>query len=184
MTSWAPTRGQGFSVLRYSSSVRRTLRLLLICLLSLALPFKALAGVAMIGCGPAHHASMTRAAAPNATVATRAASAPEGRDAHAAHGDAAGVQVWVAHGSVGDGDGALDVAAGPDSAKPAADHGSKVSTVKCSSCAPCCAAAAPAPDHHRWPAAGPDHRESAFCADRYSGVVTDVPHEPPRQILA
>lgn len=184
MTSWASTQGQGFHGLRYSSAVRRNFRFLLICLLSLALPFKALAGAAMVGCGPAHHAAVTGAAAPNATLAAQAADGLGARDAHAAHGGAAGAQGQHAGGLVADVDVALDGAAKPDSAKPAIDHGAKASTVKCSSCAACCAAAAPAPDFHRWTAAGPDHRESPFRADRYSGVVTDVPHAPPRLILA
>lgn len=170
----------GLGLLRYSPGVRRTLRLLLICVLSLALPFKALAGVAMIGCGPTHHASMLLMAAAKPAVHSDAAAAHGAHAMHAEHTMAPGDPTADAAANI-------DGAASADGAKPAVDHGAnaaKAAKVKCSSCAPCCAAAAPAPDAHRWPTAEPSHREAAFLGDRYSGVVTDVPHEPPRLILA
>jgi hypothetical protein len=171
------THEPGLDLLRYSHGVRRTLRLLLICLLSLALPFKALAGVAMIGCGPKHHASMVRMADAKPVVHAEASAGHGAHAMHASQSPSQGEPMADAAGSEGG-------AAAPDSTKSATDHGAKAAKGKCSSCAPCCAAAAPAPDHHRWPTAEPAHRESPFRADRYSGVITDVPHEPPRLILA
>jgi hypothetical protein len=49
--------------LRYDPRVFVKIRLLLIGLLIVALPFKAMAGVFMLGCSPAHHAHMMNAAA-------------------------------------------------------------------------------------------------------------------------
>lgn len=178
VTGLSPIPGQGVSSLRYSRRVRRILRLSLICLLLLALPFKALAGLAMVGCGPAHHAQMARAAVVNVIVDTEAGGAhsmPAGHaDAHSGHSPGAAADAPA--------DGGDTAAADPST--PAADHGAQVAKVKCSNCAPCCAPAAPAPDSDRWSAAEPSSRAAAVSANHYSGVVTDVPHEPPRLILA
>lgn len=64
-----------------------------------------------------------------------------------------------------------------------ADH-SKQLKMKCSSCAPCCSVAAPAPEQ-----ASISHAESvsttvAFQAIRFPAIFADVPHRPPRLTLA
>lgn len=131
-----------------------TVRVLLIWLVVAALPFKAVAAVAMIACGPGHQAITAHAAQADPT-------------AHAAHG---------AH----HGHHAADSDSAGDRGAPASDgtaHGAKL---KCSSCAPCCGATAPASDGVRLPVRPPATGLAATERPPRAGVVEDVPHRPPR----
>ena len=151
--------------LRYSLVVHPMLRLLLICLLAIALPLKAVASVAMVGCGPVHHGAHSggeaAAAASSHTHGSHGGSdAPAGEHAPAPGNEPGG----TAHGDK--------------------HHGSKLSAAKCSSCAPCCAAVAPAPDSRGFAALAPAATALPFATSSYRGVVGDVPHKPPRLFLA
>ncbi len=142
--------------------------MLLICLLVIALPLKAVAAVTMVGCGPVHHAAGKSVKVQAAAVAHDHGSHASGSEHHGSSGDHAAE-------SGGKPDGAAD------SGK---HHGAKMANAKCSSCAPCCAAAAPAPELHRFAGIEPAADELPFAATSYRGVIDDVPHKPPRPFLA
>lgn len=140
----------------------RALRLVLIGLMVLAVPFKGAAATAMLSCGEAHHDVSTVAVAhgPHDTVADE--------ERAAAHAHAHDASVAVPH--------APDD--GNNDSGPAGAH-----ILKCSACAPCCAAAAPGSEAI---ALGePDvvafvgQAGEPWC----SGVTGDLPDRPPRLIL-
>jgi hypothetical protein len=147
----------------------RLVRLLLICIIAAAIPLKGLAAVTMISCGPGHQRQV-------------AASAPahhgESASTKASHHGAAETRATA---------GSLDASQlvdNEDETSPAAAKGSASALkMKCSSCSPCCAAAAPAPEQQTH---SPDLQASRFTFNDtgYVGVVTDVPHRPPRTVLA
>lgn len=60
----------------------------------------------------------------------------------------------------------------------------KAATLKCSGCAPCCAAAAPAFEPARVLRAELSSCSVSFEDMHFVGAVVDVPHRPPRLILA
>jgi hypothetical protein len=144
----------------------RLVRLLLICIMAAAIPLKGVAAVTMIGCGPGHQrqAAASMQAHHSASVSQKASD----------HGTAES-SALDADESTGIADGAL-----ADSSKEGSAAAVKM---KCSSCSPCCAAAAPAPDEQT---GSPDLQASrfSFSSAGYVGVVTDVPHRPPRTLLA
>jgi hypothetical protein len=147
----------------------RLVRLLLICIIAAAIPLKGLAAVTMLGCGPGH----SRQAA--ASMQAHHSGSASLKSSH--HG--------VADTSVASA--ALDAGEAADIADGASPESSKDSAaavkMKCGGCSPCCAAAAPAPEQQTGP---PDLQASrfTFSSAGYVGVVTDVPHRPPRTFLA
>jgi hypothetical protein len=148
----------------------RLVRLLLICIIAAAIPLKGLAAVMMIGCGPGHQRQV---------AASTPAHHGESASTKASHVDAAESQATA---------GSLDASELVDSADDTSRAASEASSasalkMKCSSCSPCCAAAAPAPDQQT---SSPDLQASRFSFNDtgYVGVVTDVPHRPPRTFLA
>jgi hypothetical protein len=140
----------------------RVLRLVLIGLMVLAVPFKGAAATAMLSCGEAHHGvgTATVAHGPHDTVAD------EERAAAHTHAHNASVAVQQAPDD------------GNNDSGPAGVH-----ILKCSACAPCCAAAAPGseaialgePDVVAFVGLGVE----PWC----SGVTGDLPDRPPRPIL-
>jgi len=148
----------------------RLVRFLLICIMAAAIPLKGVAAVTMIGCGPGHQrqAAASMQAHHSASVSQKVS---DHRTAESSVTPAA----LDADESTGIADGAL-----ADSSKEGSAAAVKM---KCSSCSPCCAAAAPAPDEQT---GSPDLQASrfSFSSAGYVGVVTDVPHRPPRTLLA
>jgi hypothetical protein len=143
--------------------MRSVWRVLLIWLVVAVLPFKAVGGVTMAGCGPVHEAARTQAVE---------------LPVHAAHqGDVAEDEGHAAHHLPADTTNLTDL-----DAETASSGGT--AKVKCSSCAPCCAAVAPAFPSRALPgfAAGSSEVVS-FLIETYAGVVADVPRRPPREIL-
>lgn len=145
-------------LLRYDDGMRPALRLILVCLLALALPVKAIAGLTMPGCilAPAHAAAVHD---------LTAEPAPEAHDD--CHGHAADAGPGPQHdpaGSDGHGHG----------------HGHGHGSGKCSSCSPCSLVAGPAPAGPSTPALLPSHPCVSQPSAAPAGVVADVPHEPPR----
>jgi hypothetical protein len=148
------------------SSVSHLTRLLLIWLIATAVPLKGLAAVAMIGCGPSHHDGTRSSLILTADHSTHGALPSTEQTAVAKH-----VAADVVQASDADDDA---------SPAPATDVGPKL---KCSGCAPCCAAAAPAPGFSKLAHAEPRSHPPAARDDPFSGVATEVPHRPPRLIL-
>jgi hypothetical protein len=137
-------------------------RLLLIWFIAAAVPLKGLAAVTMGGCGPEHHSPREAAA----TVA------------HATHGDFHEVLLEL---------GAGNVVAGNQGAETGLDSSTGHSAqlkMKCSSCAPCCSVAAPAFARTTMVQAESASTAVAFLEIRFPAVFADVPHRPPRLILA
>lgn len=141
-------------------------RLLLIWFIAAAVPLKGLAAVTMGGCGPGHHSP--------------GQSGEVGQ--HVAHVDS-----HEASGDLGLDDSVSPTEAVDEALQAASDastgHSAQLK-MKCSSCAPCCSAAAPALER-----VGISHAESAstavaFLEIRFPAVFADVPHRPPRLILA
>lgn len=153
----------------------RAARVLLIWLVAALVPLKGLAAATLLGCGPGHAAGWTERGAV---------------DMHAGHAGAAD-QTAHAHGHAvaQDAQGAADVqepaaGAGDAAAKKGNSSLPHGLAIKCSSCAPCCAAAAPAPRTLEVSAVAPVTDLVVFRVGRYVGIVPDVPHRPPRPILA
>jgi hypothetical protein len=147
----------------------RVVRLLLICIMAVAIPLKGLAAVTMIGCGPGHQRQVA------ANTPTHHSESASTKASH--HGAA---EARATSGSLD----ASEVVNIADQTSPAAAEGSASALkMKCSSCSPCCAAAAPAPEQQ---ARSPDLQATrfSFSDTGYVGVVTDVPHRPPRTFLA
>lgn len=142
----------------------RVLRLVLIGLMVLAVSFKGAGATSMLACGEAHHGVAAAAAAhgPNETAV--------GEERAAAHTHA------HAHETPGTALHAPD--ADNNDSSSAGAH-----TLKCSACAPCCAAAAPGSEVIAL--AEPDVVASVgqdvepWC----SGVTSGLPDRPPRPIL-
>lgn len=166
--------------------MRLTLRFFVLWLLVLAVPLKAMAGVAMVGCGPGHHVGNTL------QIVSVAVDVAGGGVAHhgAGHGQASDL-IQVSQGADSPGmnadkgdapDTRLSGKAPHEEGKPSSQFG-KLGAGKCGNCAPCCAAAAPASEStvnvgriasdDRW----------LDVSDSYVGVVSEVPHQPPRSIL-
>jgi hypothetical protein len=147
----------------------RLVRLLLTCIMAVAIPLKGVAAVTMLGCGPGH----SRQAA--ASMQAHHSGSASLKSSH--HGMA---DTSVAPAALDAGE-AADIADGasPESSKDSA----AAVKMKCGGCSPCCAAAAPAPEQQTGP---PDPQASrfTFSSRGYVGVVTDVPHRPPRTFLA
>lgn len=139
------------------------LRLVLTCLLAVVIPLKGMAGVGMVGCGPSHHGPSAAVMQAAHAVAPEVLGGMDVRGGQAMHGgqELAGAQN---HG---------------DAKKPTVDPG-KLMKVKCSSCAPCCAAAAPASEVARFVDLMSGEDGPTFFAYRYRGVFSDVPLHPPR----
>lgn len=136
-------------------------RVLLIWLLAVSVPLKAIAMGSALGCGPGHHGDP----AAQAAEAARTAVAHDLSD----HGIAAGGDESQVAAELGD---VLDHEHGGSPASHA--------KVKCGTCAPCCTAAAPAVG----PMAALLDLQPVdgipFAAGYYAGVQVDVPHRPPR----
>ena len=98
--------------------------------------------------------------------------------AHATHGDFHEVRHGLGSGNVGPGN--QDVEAGLDSST---GHSAQLK-MKCSSCAPCCSVAAPAFARTTMVQAESASTAVAFLEIRFPAVFADVPHRPPRLILA
>lgn len=147
----------------------RLVRLLLICIMAAAIPLKGVAALTMIGCGPGHQRQV-------------AASAPahhgESASTKASHVGAAETEA-----TAGSLNASEPVNSADDTSRAASEASASALKMKCSSCSPCCAAAAPAPDQQT---SSPDLQASRFSFNDtgYVGVVTDVPHRPPRTLLA
>lgn len=155
----------------------RAARVLLIWLVAALVPLKGLAAATLLGCGPGHAAGWTERGA----VDIDAGHAGAADHAAHAHGHA------VAQGAQGDA-GEQEPAAVVGEPVAAAKKGNSTPphglAIKCSSCAPCCAAAAPAPRTLEVSAVAPVTDLVVFRVGRYVGIVPDVPHRPPRPILA
>jgi hypothetical protein len=136
------------------------LRVLLICLLAVSVPLKAIAMGSAMGCGPGHHDALAAQSAEIGPGVT-----------HDTHEDDASLGVHHVHASA-DSDGTDDH-----------EHASSASgqaKVKCGTCAPCCTAAAPAVEClalalDPLPADG-----IPFASRYYAGAQVDVPHRPPK----
>jgi hypothetical protein len=146
----------------------RLVRLLLICIIAAAIPLKGLAAVTMISCGPGHQRQVA------ASTPAHHGEAPSTMASHHGAAETATPGSLEASESVDN----------EDETSAAASKGSASALkMKCSSCSPCCAAAAPAPEQQTH---SPDPQASRFSFNDtgYVGVVTDVPHRPPRTVLA
>lgn len=172
--------------MRYHESMRVKLRLILLWVLVLALPFKAMAGVAMFGCGPGHHPLQALHVAASTTSVANLEMDHHGADQ-------------------GQSPGALEVSSEPASPATTADAGDasdnrlsgktvqgdgtsssqpgKTSAGKCGSCAPCCVVAAPACECAVYVGRTASDDGWLDFSDPYVGVVIEVPHQPPRSIL-
>jgi len=163
-------------------------RLLLTCLLAVALPLKGLAASSMLACGPNHHADAA------AVAHAHGAAAP----AHA-HAHEYAMAATPAHGhDHGDGDGAAhDHAAGHD-----AGSGSGLSAIqpgnaaaadqttglqvhsKCGTCAPCCVSAALTSDQSLHIAAAANSADFPALAAGHASPPAGRLDRPPRSFLA
>jgi hypothetical protein len=141
------------------------LRLVLIGLMVLAVSFKGAAATSMLACGEGHH-GMAAAAAAHGLHETAV-----GEERVAAHTHAHAHEVAVAPLHAPDADN--------NDSSPAGAH-----MLKCSACAPCCAAAAPGSEVIAL--AEPDVVASVGQGVEpwYPGVTSDLPDRPPRLILA
>lgn len=137
-------------------------RLLLIWFIAAAVPLKGLAAVTMSGCGPGHHSSREA----NEIVQLET------------HGDFHEVREDVRSGNTGAGSQGVETV--PDSST---GHSAQLK-MKCSSCAPCCSVAAPAFERTSISQADSASTAVAFLEIRFPAVFADVPHRPPRLILA
>lgn len=141
-------------------------RLLLIWFIAAAVPLKGLAAVTMGGCGPGHHS-------PRASVAV----VP-----HEAHADSHEVREDIRSGESGSEAEAVNEV--PQTAPESSTGQSPQLKMKCSSCAPCCSVAAPALERVSISHADSTSTAVAFLEIRFPAVFADVPHRPPRLILA
>jgi hypothetical protein len=137
-------------------------RLLLIWFIAAAVPLKGLAAVTMAGCGPGHHSP--REAAEIVQLETHG-------DLHEVRGDIR----------------SRDAGAGSQGVETVPDSSTGQSAqlkMKCSSCAPCCSVAAPASERASISQTDSASTAVTFLEIRLPEVVADVPHRPPRLILA
>lgn len=137
-------------------------RLFLIWFIAAAIPLKGLAAVSVGGCGPGH------AAARGATEVVQ----------HETHGDFHEVPADVRS------DDAAAAYAGVESVADSARGHSAQLKLKCSSCVPCCSVAAPAFERARISQAESAAAAVASVEIPLPGVFADVPHRPPRLLLA
>ncbi len=141
-------------------------RLLLIWFIAAAVPLKGLAAVTMGGCGPGHHSPSQ----PGVVVQ------------HATHVDAHdGREDLRFDDSVSATETVNDVL--QTASDPTTGHSAQLK-MKCSSCAPCCSVAAPALERMSISHAESASTAVAFLEIRFPAVFADVPHRPPRLILA
>lgn len=138
------------------------IRLILIWLIAITVPLKGLAAVSMVGCGPVHEA------------AAGVAAGMAGHVHHNVHADGAEPVAESAEPGAGIEPAQVDMS-------KAVGHLLKM---KCSSCSPCCGAAAPAADPATTLPMQPESPGVPFVDAPYAGVVTDVPHRPPRPARA
>jgi hypothetical protein len=134
------------------------IRLVLIWLIAITVPLKGQAAASMIGCGPVHQAAAGMAA----------------EMAEHVHGEVQAEALQSPFQSA-----EPDAGNGPAPAdfSKAVGHLLKM---KCGNCSPCCAAAAPAVDPSTTLPVQPESTGVPFVDAGYSGVITDVPHRPPR----
>lgn len=137
-------------------------RLILLWLI-VAIPLKGLAAVTMLGCGPAGHHS-PRGSAEVVQHETILDSHEDKRDVRVDP---------VKPGNEGD----------ESAVNWSPDHSQQLK-MKCSSCAPCCSVAAPAPEQASISQAESVSTTVAFQAIRFPAIFADVPHRPPRLTLA
>ncbi|MBI5716317.1 MAG: hypothetical protein HZC37_01365 [Burkholderiales bacterium] len=152
------------------------LRSLVICFMAAVIPLKGLAGASMLGCGPGHHGSTST----QESGSTRPAPGPGEHAAHAVHHapeSSAAVPRESSRASASD-------AVPAESARSGQADDHRVAVTKCSSCAPCCAAAAPGSEPVRLPEFQTTIRIAALRAQPHVGVDPDVPLRPPRPLLA
>jgi hypothetical protein len=150
------------------------LRLTLIWLIAATVPLKGLAAVSMIGCAPVHHAI----AGTVAGMVGHAHDHARDHDHAQANAHEVGHAPQVPYASTEPGAGIESAAA--DAAPSAGD----LLTAKCSGCSPCCAAAAPAAEPPTVLPTQPAACGVPFVGAQHAGVVTDVPHRPPRPTRA
>jgi hypothetical protein len=154
-------------------------RLLLLWLMAIVVPVKGLAAASMIGCAARHDAAIGATAPHQHHHAAHAGMAPSAAT-HAAHN----------HGSAPHGHEASTVTAdSPDAqavatAQPAPGDAAPAATHKCSGCAPCCAAAAPAAEPVVLPRADLVSRVLGQHDEGCAAFVTAAPERPPRPLLA
>lgn len=172
----------------------RAVRVLLIWLIAAVVPLKGLAAASLIACGPGHAGAVHADPAMHGVGSGHAAINAQVGDA--GHADSAGHAAHahahvLDHGVVPQAQGAagvpatLDALAATDADASAQDGtASPGLATKCSSCAPCCAAAAPAPRSLALPSVAPAADMVVVSDARYVGIVCDIPHRPPRLILA
>lgn len=135
-------------------------RVLLIWLLAVSVPFKAIAMGSAMGCGPGHHGALAAQSAGSAAGVAHDTYEHDGSPGgHHAHASA-------------DSDGTDD--------HEHANSAGGQAKVKCGTCAPCCTAAGPAVEPLA-PALDPLPADGIPFASRdYAGVQADVPHRPPK----
>lgn len=163
------------------------LRRFLICLLICAVPWKAVAGVIMLGCGPGHVSGN----------ASQIVAMMEGRAvSHAGHHGVnqehyssnpivhtqSSVSPATTASFAADDDPGLSLKDSTDEFFGKTSHG-KAAAGKCGSCAPCCAASAPASELLVRVSCAVSHERWRASDDSLSGVIGDVPHQPPRSFL-
>jgi hypothetical protein len=141
-------------------------RLLLIWFIAAAVPLMGLAAVTMGGCGPGHHSP-----GQSGEVIQHATHV----DAPDAHEDPRFGDSVSATEAVNE---ALQTASDPSTG-----HSAQLK-MKCSSCAPCCSVTAPALERVSISHAESASTAVAFLEIRFPAVFADVPHRPPRLILA
>jgi hypothetical protein len=166
--------------------MRLKLRFAVLWLLVVALPFKALAGVAMVGCGPGHHSGKALQVVASAAEVAGFEAGHHG----AGHGQASDL-IQVSQDADSPGmtadkgdapDTSLSGKATHEEGKPSSQFG-KMGAGKCGNCAPCCAAAVPASESTVNVGRIASDDGWLDVSDSYVGVVSEVPHQPPRSIL-
>lgn len=152
--------------------MRGVVRLFLIWFMAAVIPLKGVAAVTTLGCGPGHHGATTAISIdPSRPVAHHSVDQAM-ENTHGGSSQGASMA-----------DPRSDDAPKQSAVDPSKSFG-KATKLKCSGCAPCCAAAAPAFEPARVPRAEIGSCSLSFEDTRFVGVVVDVPHRPPRLMLA
>jgi len=176
--------------------MRQLLRILLIWLVTFAIPSQGMAAATMQHCGPAHHGADARSTAqamPNARH-----TAPEAHAAHAAHGHAGHLAqdaVAVSHAdeiaslSIAFDDGPTNQATDSVDSVDSVETVKTVKTVKsasqkCSACASCCAGLALSSAAVIPPTIDAAREVSVLSPSRAANVFVDGPERPPRNLRA
>ncbi|MBN9203562.1 MAG: hypothetical protein J0H28_03605 [Methylibium petroleiphilum] len=141
-------------------------RLLLIWFIAAAVPLKGLAAVTMGGCGPGHHSPSQSGEVVQ----------------HTTHVDSADAREDLRFDDSGSATEAVNEVL-QTASDPSTGHSAQLK-MKCSSCAPCCSVAAPALERVSISHADSTSTAVAFLEIRFPAVFADVPHRPPRLILA